>query len=667
MGICCSENDFPKLNIKNELCLKKSVSRLNIAKNQRKSNEITDNKFIKKSLISSYTDITDYQKAVTSFISVFQDDKKHNEIKVDWLYLEQLWNITKYYSFNHHNSNYIIYDLRNTKNENFLKSFKSLNYTLKELSNIFETELVKIDKIKQLIMFKTLILIADKNSLSQAEQLVRLSQANNLFFKLLILKTDLNSKINIYKDLTDEEKKEKISLDVMLKQLDCLVFDFLPYILIPLKCYPEIGSNKIIFFDYFDNDNRSLILKYLMSKKASSNYLNDDINKNQSVISFIKFYRIGAVCSFTSTNKFKQYTLKNDTIKQKSLLLKSMIDLIKNIDQVIRIFNEMRAIVNKNKSFLILFDRSINKEVQVFILLICIFKITGTKPSQIHEQGYESLIYIDNIGSFMKEKKFQIEEFFNLHVYSSSNHNYSLAHQRFSSSIFTSKSPVSKFELSFKDIKHFSSNKSVNHKVGLYSYTNNKYGNDELITESDHNYDEVDGDHIKMANTDKHKKNLSMLNNQLSQNVFEGKHGNINVINSICNITNNMPSAQEPIEENENDLKLYYKSLLQKMKDDLSSYPQFILITNTILKLISNILLNPNDEKYKKIKTSSNIFITYIQSSVYCILLLESFGFEEKFIDESEDSYYLLKTKSISEIKERHDILNEALLFYLNN
>jgi hypothetical protein len=112
-----------------------------------------------------------------------------------------------------------------------------------------------------------------------------------------------------------------------------------------------------------------------------------------------------------------------------------------------------------------------------------------------------------------------------------------------------------------------------------------------------------------------------------------------------------------------------YDELLSKLRADLDSYPQFILVTNTIKKLIANIINNPEDKKYQKIKTNSQVFQNYIQVSKYCLLLFESFSFDEEFPDDdaTEDSYYIFKASDIKDLTIKYNRFNDCLVNHLNN
>lgn len=167
-------------------------------------------------------------------------------------------------------------------------------------------------------------------------------------------------------------------------------------------------------------------------------------------------------------------------------------------------------------------------------------------------------------------------------------------------------------------------------------------------------------------------KNNANNNNNVCMNL--GYKNNISIKDSIMHNSsksNEIDNKNNEIKENYKDI---YNSLLSKLRIDIESYPQFIIITNNILKIISNIINNPNNKNYTSINSKSNSFINNIQSSKYSQLLLETFFFEEDIYPTGNsnnkkaiDISYTLKGGSLSEIITRYKYLKLALRKYYIN
>ena len=106
MGACCTGKEN-KNEGKSEELYTKSI------KNSVKSNTGVP-------IIDLEIEKTEYTKTINRFINKYSI---HNKIKR--MNIENLWNIVKYYSDDYTNSDYLLYDFRDSKlrTENFLKEY----------------------------------------------------------------------------------------------------------------------------------------------------------------------------------------------------------------------------------------------------------------------------------------------------------------------------------------------------------------------------------------------------------------------------------------------------------------------------------------------------------------------------------------------------------------
>ena len=72
--------------------------------------------------------------------------------------------------------------------------------------------------------------------------------------------------------------------------------------------------------------------------------------------------------------------------------------------------------------------------------------------------------------------------------------------------------------------------------------------------------------------------------------------------------------------------------LAQPPKSQATGLEEFFTITKVLMTLLQNIIKDPLDEKYQKIKLNNKKIFQTISSNVECINLLEILGFQQ-FID----------------------------------
>ena len=193
MGSCCSKVDSSQINIKEQIFLKKSVSRLNVA-----------NKF--KAKVDNIN-IFNYDNDKSSFQGyINQVVYKYKLIYANKIFckinLEQIWNISKYYNENHTESNYVLFDLRKKKGKNpFLAHYNSISYTLNQISIMTQE---RINTLIKYINNKTLLLILDFKETTEIL---------DYFFEVILQNKEVNTKFLFVNFCFDDAKVEVFFLN----------------------------------------------------------------------------------------------------------------------------------------------------------------------------------------------------------------------------------------------------------------------------------------------------------------------------------------------------------------------------------------------------------------------------------------------------------------------
>lgn len=84
---------------------------------------------------------------------------------------------------------------------------------------------------------------------------------------------------------------------------------------------------------------------------------------------------------------------------------------------------------------------------------------------------------------------------------------------------------------------------------------------------------------------------------------------------------------------------------------------------NTITKYLENILQNPTDEKYRKIRMNNKIFQDKVQPIEGALLILEAAGFEVKELpyQNTKENFLVFPNEKLSEAAEIFEILLDGL------
>lgn len=187
----------------------------------------------------------------------------------------------------------------------------------------------------------------------------------------------------------------------MLENLDLFEFIQFPYILINLKNY-AVNSNKALFFDYMLDKGNSTFVKYLYSNKYNQHSLNYKKMSKNKFFRFNNFYKIKCVYEIYYNSYEENFNLEKNRkkvnnkaiITKQSFNIKSIDDIIFNINVILQNINAMYNITSKNKSIYLLLDKTIPIKTQIYLMVIIVYKLTNMDYNKFFNQFIMSIYYI---------------------------------------------------------------------------------------------------------------------------------------------------------------------------------------------------------------------------------------------------------------------------------
>lgn len=168
---------------------------------------------------------------------------KNSNLKIRKLNIEELWNITKFYQYDHTKSAHLLCDFREHafKKQNFLKFFRTVNYTSENFQSLNDAVYLRFDKF---IKNKNIVVIPQENNILNVENFVQFIFNLKIKTKILLFDYNIenNNKVNAY-------------VRNMLKIMDFPNFFSLPYIFLTLRSFPHLSKKGVFFLDIIDSGN----------------------------------------------------------------------------------------------------------------------------------------------------------------------------------------------------------------------------------------------------------------------------------------------------------------------------------------------------------------------------------------------------------------------------
>lgn len=292
-----------------------------------------------------------------------------------------IWNISKYYLNDFTLSHFIVYDFRGKefKNENFLKKYKCISYTIENIE-MFSSD--RINLFHKFLSNKTVIIIPENEHLENTKRFITcLNQYNITNVNIKILDIVLHEEMLITNEMYYS----------LYKRFDDSVFHLYPNILLPLRRITYLDNPSFIFVDKLSQ--RSMFHKEKLinlneqslfscaTKETQGDFNNKECNINYGlyVIPFLHEFRIKIILSLTCSNK----TNNNNMIEIITLsfyvyfITINCNEFVNNngsninvtyLSQFVKVINLIKSYIVNQCGLLILYDDSfINEDVLIKI------------------------------------------------------------------------------------------------------------------------------------------------------------------------------------------------------------------------------------------------------------------------------------------------------------
>jgi hypothetical protein len=379
MGACCTGKEGRHDN-KQEIYTKYTNKNSNL--------ELKSDRF---PIIDLDIEKSTYNTSINNFIN--NDNFKY--IKIVKYNIEQLYNITKYLQDDHTNSEYILYDLRETnkRKESFMKKFRMINYSIEEIKMLNESGK---SRLKKYLQDKRILVICPENKLEQLEMFLFFISDNNYNCKVYLLDVDLeNINSNI---LVDKVGINSSSLN-LLNLLELKNYKDFPFILLAFKFFPHLKSDSFVFIDYYKvNKTNKLSNEYIATNK-----------ENVKMKEFINSFKISTNLQFINNN---DNNLQNKSNKYKDAPLKvlqvtginQVSDLISKKMKILEMANIAKYEILSNISVLVQIDDEIRPEVVVYIIFILVWKLCDLPIKKLIDYIKDNYLFVKELKDFNSDK-----------------------------------------------------------------------------------------------------------------------------------------------------------------------------------------------------------------------------------------------------------------------
>lgn len=323
MGGCCGGRSY-KIEGKSEVIMKNPIIRNNsvatFSQNESIINPLTL-KNVQDKIEKENLETRILTENIEKIIHLFP------EFDIKPIFLDEIWNISKFYLNDFTLSEYILYDLRDKslKIENFLKKYKCINYTVDNIKNF------SIDKtfvFKRFVSNKTVIIIISEDKMNLLFQLFQnLNEQQINQFKVCILAQIL--------------KEDMVSLNMLsnlYKKFDHIDFAYYPHILIPLRKIFYIKNDSYIFIDTLKN-----------SKFTKEKIIEGNVIENSQ---FLLDFKIKIILSIASSNNTFQIENINNSVYYISINIK----VIDDHNSSSKLINLIKSYILNQSGLLILFN-----------------------------------------------------------------------------------------------------------------------------------------------------------------------------------------------------------------------------------------------------------------------------------------------------------------------
>ena len=326
-------------------------------------------------------------KEESNLDSILNSIVKEYKNKVKIITPIELYNLTILYKDNYTQSNYIICDTRNSKdqNEDFLKKMNHINYTYDQIRKMNE---LRMKNFRAFLDNKIIILIISEKYLN-FENNPKINETPleivNLFFKI-------NPNINIYLLNTSLNKNAIPTIFMTLLQfLEDKSYEILPYVLFNYRHVTTFYNEGYVFISFYN--------KKYFSFDSLVNDLNSETNEPSFENKFLRYMNITTMINVDNYS-FKKYNSREFRF-QKSIFKDincSKYDIFNNKNYIKNVIESLKNESLKGHSIFFRIE-NYDKIKNDWIFVIIFFLMAVTKISYINIVNYlkYKINFIDNI------------------------------------------------------------------------------------------------------------------------------------------------------------------------------------------------------------------------------------------------------------------------------
>lgn len=316
-----------------------------------------------------------YSQMLTSLIIKYQD----RHLKLRKMCLEEVWNVCRFYKDDYSVANYILYDFRNIdkRAENFLKKFRTINYSFEEMQFLNENS---INNFRKYLNEKKIIIVCPEEKLDQIELFLHFVVDKKVNCSLLFLDVDL-------------ENEYRPFYKTNLELLDLKWFKEFPFLLLSMRHFPHLRSNSMIFIDILKNNSPNKFSHTSITEGKGDDHIIKLINTFKISTTLI-VKGAGAPAGTMLECKSKRLDVPLKTLSLVNIV--SSADMIRDKFLLLSLINNIKYEILSSRSILLQIEEFITNETLMQFLLLAIWKITDVPVFKLKDYICENFLFIKN-------------------------------------------------------------------------------------------------------------------------------------------------------------------------------------------------------------------------------------------------------------------------------
>lgn len=325
-------------------------------------------------------------KEESHFEFILNNIKKNYKYKTKIITPIELYNLTILYKDNYTQSNYIIFDLRNSAEikEDFLKKMRHINYTYDQMKKMDDK---RKKNFRAFLDDKIIILIISKKYLNSEKD----SKTNETPFEIVNLFFVINPNIHIYiLNTTFNNDTISYSFSNFHKFLEDNSYEILPYVLFSYKHLTTFYNEGYVFINFCN--------KKYFSFDSLVNNLNNPNDELSFENKFLKYMNITTMISVDNYS-FRKYNSRE--FQHQNLVFKdincSKYDIFNNKNFIKNLIERLRKESLKGHSIYFRienFDKIRND--WIFVIIFFLMAITRVNYTDVVNYLKYKINFIDN-------------------------------------------------------------------------------------------------------------------------------------------------------------------------------------------------------------------------------------------------------------------------------